>query len=290
MAVGVVERLLEEEALLPLPRHTENLADDASLHNPLKRAERLSTGWFGVIMELEGVIVESTQEAHEQAWLRTAQEFGYPRPLGQLLRRIKNAPDEVVVSRVFNWTRNPKQAKAVAARKAELYEQALGGRLPAGMLEAAPFLATLKRYNVPVALSAPLSEAKVEEALARTSLRPYFDTLVTADDSGSAEAEFYLAYAAQRIQRPPARCVVVGESNSSVEAAHELGMKCIVVTGNQPVYNFVGADLVVRNLSQVSFMNMKKLFGAEDLVAGRTDADELLAMEPQLELDEFEDD
>ena len=37
-----------EIALKPLPRAVENVADDPSLHNPLARQERLSTGWFGV--------------------------------------------------------------------------------------------------------------------------------------------------------------------------------------------------------------------------------------------------
>ena len=70
-------------------------------------------------------------------------------------------------------------------------------------------------------------------------------------------------------QRPPMRCIVIGESNTSVEAAHELGMKCIIVSGNNPVYNFTGADLVVRDLSQLSFLNLKKLFGEEALVEPR---------------------
>ncbi len=38
----------ETKALKPLPRAVENVADDPSLHNPLARQERLSTGWFGV--------------------------------------------------------------------------------------------------------------------------------------------------------------------------------------------------------------------------------------------------
>lgn len=88
------------------------------------------------------------------------------------------------------------------------------------------------------------------------------------------QVEYYYSYASQLIQRPPIRCVVVGESNTSVEAAHELGMKCVVVTGNRPVYDFVGADLVVRNLSQISFFNLKRLFGAEDPVPSRILGDE----------------
>lgn len=38
----------ENAVLKPLPRAVENVADDPSLHNPLARQERLSTGWFGV--------------------------------------------------------------------------------------------------------------------------------------------------------------------------------------------------------------------------------------------------
>lgn len=60
--------------------------DDLSLRNPLKRAERMNTGWFGVIMEYEGVLVEDTYEAQQSAWLKVAQELGYPRPLGHLFR------------------------------------------------------------------------------------------------------------------------------------------------------------------------------------------------------------
>lgn len=47
--VGVVEKVVEAEELLPLPAQ-ESPADDPSLANPLQRMERLSTGWFGVIM------------------------------------------------------------------------------------------------------------------------------------------------------------------------------------------------------------------------------------------------
>lgn len=97
----------------------------------------------------------------------------------------------------------------------------------------------------------------------------YFDAIITAEDSGAPEVEFYYSYASQSIKRPPMRCVVVGESNTAVEGAHELGMKCVVITGNKPVYDFTAADLVVRNLSQLTFFNMKRLFGNENLVASK---------------------
>jgi hypothetical protein len=74
------------------------------------------------------------------------------------------------------------------------------------------------------------------------------------------------------------RCIVIGESNTSVEAAHELGMKCVVLSGNNPVYNFTSADLVVRDLSQLSFLNLKKLFGQEGLVEPRLSPEDVASM------------
>lgn len=235
------------------------------------------------------MVIENNDETVWQSWLQTADEFGYRRPLGQLSRRIKGVRDEVVVSRVFGWTHNPGVARQVAQRKAEVYEQLMGGRQPAAHLEARPFLETLKRYSIPVALATPVSDKKVADGLQRHNLAPYFDAVVTAEDSGSAEVEFYFAYAAQRIQRPPIRCIVVGESNTTVEAAHELGMKCVVVTGNKPNFDFGGADLVVRNLSQLSFMNMKRLFADEALVESRLSAEEALAQRNSFDDDDYED-
>ena len=49
-----------------MPRSVEGLVDDPSLHNPLQRQERLSTGWFGCILEVEGVLIESSWETHTQ--------------------------------------------------------------------------------------------------------------------------------------------------------------------------------------------------------------------------------
>lgn len=93
---AVVVDLPEEAAALPLPRAVESAVDDPMLHNPLQRMERLSTGWFGVIADYEGVVVDSTIEVHKEAWRQVAVEMNLPMPLGSTLNRIKGVRDEVV--------------------------------------------------------------------------------------------------------------------------------------------------------------------------------------------------
>lgn len=274
------------QALLPLPSKTESVADDPTLHNPLQRMERLSTGWFGIIMEYEGVIVEDTFDLHSRAWRQVAQEMGLPQPLGQMLTRTKGIRNEAVVSNVLHWTHNPTTAKHISRRKEEVYEGLLGDVRPTEVEGSRPFLEAVRRQNIPVALACALPESKVTPGLAALNLSQHFDAIVTAEDSGAPEIEYSYMYAANQIQRPFPRCVVVGDSNRSVEAAHELGMKSVVVTGSsKPAWTFTGADLVVRSLSQLSFVNMKKLFGNEDLVEPperETDPDELEAYASRL--------
>lgn len=49
----------------------------------------------------------------------------------------------------------------------------------------------------------------------------------------------------------------------------QVGMKCVALAGRHPVYELSAADLVVRDLSQLSFVNLKRLFAAEETVALR---------------------
>jgi len=84
-------------SLKPLPRAVENVADDPSLHNPLQRLHRLGTGWFGVIMEYEGVLVEDTSDLHSKAWEMLGEEEAKPRPLHWALKRAEGMKSEQVL-------------------------------------------------------------------------------------------------------------------------------------------------------------------------------------------------
>lgn len=46
-------------------------------------------------------------------------------------------------------------------------------------------------------------------------------------------------------------------------------MACIVVAGRNPLYELTAADLVVRQLEELSLVNLKQLFQLEDRVDPR---------------------
>lgn len=96
------------------------------------------------------------------------------------------------------------------------------------------------------------------------------DLVETAVSSGDVEycrpdPEAY-AFAAMNIGRPTARCAVLGSCNLTIEAAHQLGMQCVGIAGQEPLYQLSAADLVVKDLEDISFVNLKQLFSQEEAV------------------------
>lgn len=269
--------------LKPLPRKVEGVADDPRLHNPLQRLERLGLGWLGVILELDGVCVEYEYgDVAARAWAALAEEEGKPAPLHWALTKAEGMKNEQVIQEVFCWSRNPVEVRRLATRKEALLEEQLGDRKPMVPSGVTKLLETLQHNGAPVALVSAAPERRVLPTLEQAGLSGRFQAVITGDDvqRGKPDPEGYL-YAAQRLERPPARCVVVGNSNLSVEAAHEVGMQCVAVAGRHPVYELTAADLVVRDLGDLSFLNLKKLFAAEEAVAAARDEEEGLEMEEE---------
>lgn len=66
----------------------------------------------------------------------------------------------------------------------------------------------------------------------------------------------------------------------SVEAARECGMAAVVVAGRKPLYEMRAADLVVKQLDELSFKGLKNLFGAEGLVEPQVSIHALRVMCP----------
>ena len=77
-------------------RILEGAVDDPHLGNPLKRMHRLGTGWFGVILEYEGVLVENAHDEHVQAWLELCKREGKSAPPRWQLNRLEGMKNEQV--------------------------------------------------------------------------------------------------------------------------------------------------------------------------------------------------
>ncbi|KAM0938851.1 putative sugar-terminal-phosphatase [Dioscorea sansibarensis] len=254
-----------------------NKADDPALHNPLLRQERMGCGWLGVIFEWEGVVVEYDPELEKQAWLALSQEEGKSPPPAFILKRIEGMKNEQAIAEVLCWSRDPSELRRLASRKEEMYQR-LNGEFHQFRTGSQEFLGSLINHGIPMAVASTRPRKFLEESMLAVGVEGSFSAIVAAEDvyRGKPDPEMFV-YAAQLLSVIPERCIVFGNSNSTVEAAHDAQMKCVAVASKHPVYELGAADLVVRRLDELSIVDLKNL--------ADIDSSEFGSEEPELEME-----
>ncbi|KAI3792436.1 hypothetical protein L2E82_06316 [Cichorium intybus] len=257
-----------------------NKADNPLLQNPLLRQQQMGCGWLGAIFEWEGVLIEDNPDLEKQSWLALSQEEGKSPPPTFILKRIEGMKNEQAISEVLCWSRDPSQLKRMSSRKEQIHQSLQGGiyRFRAGSRE---FVNILTRYNIPMALVSTRPRKNLEEAIGAIGINGVFSVVVTSEDvyRGKPDPEMFM-YAAQLLKFIPERCIVFGNSNLSIEAAHDAKMKCVAVASKHPVYELSAADLVVRWLDELSVVDLKNLADIETEFGG----------EPEVEMELEKDD
>uniref|UniRef100_A0A2P2KGX8 2-deoxyglucose-6-phosphate phosphatase n=1 Tax=Rhizophora mucronata TaxID=61149 RepID=A0A2P2KGX8_RHIMU len=256
----------------------ENRADNPSLHNPLLRQERMGCGWLGAIFEWEGVIVQDNPDLVQQAWLVLSQEEGKSPLPAFILRQVEGMKNEQAISEVLCWSRDPAELRRMASRKEDIYQALQGGKykLRTGSKE---FVSVLMHYKIPMALVSTRPRRTLETAIGTIGIEGHFSVIVAAEDvhRGKPDPEMFM-YAAQLLKFIPERCIVFGNSNQTVDAAHDVRMKCVAVASKHPVYELGAADLVVRYLHELSIVDLKNLADLESTEFG--------SFEPEMEPEE----
>ena len=323
-ATGGARATRASSASAPLVAASASAADDRDpqiasptgvdvLDSPLERMRQLGLGWVGIVIEYEGVLVESTFDSELAAWKTLAAELEVGREPNEFaLRRAQGMLPEHVISQVLCWTRNPERVRAIVARFRGLVEDALSSGGGQAMMPgvSAIIRSLCNTGDVAFAVVSSLPTARVREGLRMNGILDIFKPpesrrrapagsgtaavdddgaiILGADDvmRGRPDPEAYMV-AATMMKRPPNRCIVFGNTNACIEAARDAGMKCVGVATTSPMYELGSADLVVRRLDDACILNIKKLISEVSDVADMNGGgeDELEPM-PQMEREE----
>ncbi|CAN6586069.1 unnamed protein product [Malus baccata var. baccata] len=194
----------------------ENRAYNLSLHNPLLQHERMGSGWL----------------------------VGKSYPSAFMLRRTEGMKNEHGMSEVLCWFRDPPQLRRMAARREDIYQACGIYQLRAGSRE---FVNVLMHYKIPMALVFTRPQKTLKATMVSISIEEYFSVMVAVEDVQRVKPNPEMfEYTAQLLKFILERCIVFGNSNQTVEVAHDARMKCVVVAGKHLVYELTAADLVVR--------------------------------------------
>lgn len=199
-----------------------------------------------VLWDLDGTLVDSG-DYHWRAWLDTMRAEGRELTYQQFLDGFGQRNDRILA----NWL-GPAASSEVIRRigdaKEALYRRLAQQEGLEALPGAADWVARLhdEGWRQAIASSAPGENVRV--MLQVLGLSRYFDVTVSAEDvtRGKPDPQVFLT-AAEKLQVPPASCIVVEDAAAGVEAARRAGMKCIGVSRTAEI----PADVFTRSLGDL---------------------------------------
>ena len=204
----------------------------------------------GVIFDLDGVLCR-TDELHLAAWRALASRLGIKLPPDAAERtrgvgRMESL-DIVLGERAGDFTRE--QKRALAEEKNALYREYLAQLTPA---DAEPLaretLAELRRRGVKLAVASSSRNAPL--ILDKLALSALLDAIIDGGmiSRSKPDPEVFLK-AAAALALPSARCAVVEDAQSGIEAARRGGFRAIAYT--PAPRRLTGAGVEIKALTEL---------------------------------------
>ncbi|MFX1389444.1 MAG: HAD family hydrolase [Promethearchaeota archaeon] len=213
---------------------------------------------YCVIFDMDGVLAD-TGPIHFESWVKLAEEIGviftrrmFEQTFGQQSPTItrKIVGSDVKDSLIKKW----------ADLKESYYRELVKNKLKLlpGVLN---ILKELQVYDFKIALGSSGPFDNVSFLLAKLNIKQFFNTIITAEDvkRGKPEPDVFLA-AAKSLNLKPKNCIVIEDAPVGIDAARAAGMLCIALTTTHKKEELDGAQLIIKDLSEISVKDIIILF------------------------------
>lgn len=206
---------------------------------------------WGAIFDWDGVVIDSRVH-HEESWERLAAECSLPLPRDHFIKGF-GRKNEYIIPEMLQWTRDPAEIHRLSLRKEALYRDVVSERGLTALPGVREWLAVLREAGVPCAIGSSTHLANIQLSLRLLQLEGVFDAVVTSEDvkQGKPDPAVFLK-AAERLQRPAARCVVFEDAHVGIAAANAAGMRVVGVATTHPKSELHDTDMAVERLDELN--------------------------------------
>lgn len=218
------------------------------------------TAMSGIIFDFNGVL---WWDGHlqEQAWSEFSTRLrGRPLSLDEMAVHVHGRHNRHTLAYLLGRPLAPGEEQRLGEEKEDIYRRlclAEGERfcLSPGAVE---LLDLLVARRIPRTIATASGRENLDFFLAHLDLARWFDPAAIVYDDGTRPGkpapDVYLA-AARNLGLPPARCVVVEDALSGIQAAHAAGIGCLVALGPPEQHPALaaldGVGAVVESLAQL---------------------------------------
>ncbi|KAJ3693794.1 hypothetical protein LUZ60_009274 [Juncus effusus] len=213
---------------------------------------------IGLIFSWDNVVAD-TNSLKLESWRQLAYEEGKEIQQSDYVQRnILQGSADHILRKVLFWTKDENELQRLKSRLSELYYENLR-KVEEPVAGVKEWLDAVRTAGAPCAIVSCLDRKYMVEALQRMGLKKYFQAIVTEEDGMESMAHRFLS-AAVKLDRKPSKCVVFEDDPRGITAAHNCTMMAVALIGAHPAYELVQADLAVGKFTELSVINLRRLF------------------------------
>jgi len=213
-----------------------------------------------VIFDMDGVLAD-TGPIHFASWKKLADKIGekftkefFEKTFGQKSIPItrKLVGEDIEESKIKEW----------ADLKEKYYREMVKDKIKP-LPGAISLIKDLKKSNFKLAVGSSGPPENVDLLLKSLNIKKFFDFIITGADvqKGKPDPEGF-----KKIQNhfklKSENCVVIEDAPVGIEAAKRAGMKSIALTTTHQKEELKNANLILEDLSKISFKDIKKILKA----------------------------
>jgi HAD superfamily hydrolase (TIGR01509 family) len=208
-----------------------------------------------VLWDLDGTLVDSEQ-FHWLSWRDILRGEGIELTYPMFLASFGQRNDRILAA----WLpgADPDRARRIGEEKEAEYRRLVQSHGLAPLPGAREWLLALRAAGWKQSIASSAPGQNVVTMLRVLGLESALDAIVSAEDVtiGKPDPQVFLK-AAEKLQTPPSRCVVVEDAAAGVEGGRRGGMRTIGVTRN----GILDADVFVRSLDELPADTFERLLG-----------------------------
>jgi beta-phosphoglucomutase len=214
---------------------------------------------IAVIFDMDGVLIDSYW-AHFRSWQILASDYQRDYTEAEFAAGFGRTSREVIAQQWTDEARTPAEAEELAERKESIFRELISHHLPA-MDGARDLVESLHTAGFHLAVGSSGPPDNVALVLEKMGIERWIEARVTGADvtRGKPHPQVF-QLAAQRLEVPPAQCVVIEDAAAGIAAAHAAGMKCIALASTgHTLEELKEADLLVQTLRTLAAERIREL-------------------------------
>ena len=204
---------------------------------------------YAVLWDMDGVLVD-TGDFHYESWKEAFDEIAVSFDREDF-RKTFGMNNAGILEWVFGRKPNPEEFSRISDKKESVFRALVKGKaepLP-GVLT---WLKQFQEWGIKQAITSSAPPENIEVLVAELKIKDYFDGIVSAFDLPGKPNPAVFLKAADTLQIQPANCVVIEDAIAGVVGAKRAEMKCIAVLTTNPANALKKADVIFRNLDEMS--------------------------------------